>query len=277
MTKSKAASTPAIKPFRFESYGARVEITGNHQAMIERATEVARVSLLGNVAEVDDGSIHQVLRVDLDADGTHRLSQNGVELASGDKPDLFFKFFDTIVRVSVGEASADRVFIHAGVVGWKGKAIVLPADSFKGKSTLVAELVRNGAEYYSDDFAVFDADGLLHPFHRPVGMRTSDGRYNVYQLTVEELGGRYGHDPIPAGIVLFTGYKKNARWRPKYMTAGQGVLELIQYALPMRKQSEFTFRVLNNITSRAIIVSSRRGTAETFAKTLLNFVDKHVN
>lgn len=270
-------SSAIITPFRFESFGARIEINGNDQTMIDRAVEVSRVSLLGKVTEIAGGPIHSILRVDLDEDGTHRLIQNGVELASGDKPDLFFKFFDTIVRVSVGEASADRVFIHAGVVGWKGKAIVLPADSFQGKSTLVAELVRNGAEYYSDDFAVFDEDGLLHPFHRPVNMRTSDGKFNVYQLTVEELGGRYGHDAIPVGTILFTGYNENARWRPKTMTAGQGVLELIQYALPIRQTPEFTFRVLNNITSRAIILSSRRGTAETFAKTLLNFVDKHVN
>ncbi len=267
-----------IKPFRFESFGARIEITGNSQDLIERAADVALVSLLGNVNEFKEGPVDQTLGLTRSDQGELALSQNGVELAAGGTDEaVFYKYFDTIVRVSVGEASADRVFIHAGVVGWKGKAIVLPADSYMGKSTLVAELVRQGAEYYSDDFAVFDADGLLQPFHRPVGMRDSKGQFRAYQVSIEELGGKYGHDPIPAGLVLFTRYKKFARWRPEIISAGQGVLELIQYALPMRRRSELTFTVLNKIARRAIIVSSLRGTAENFAKTLLNFVDNHVN
>ncbi len=273
-----ASKQVQIRPFRFESFGARIEITGNSQEMIDRAAEVSKVSLLGNVKELDDESVDQVLRLTRNNKGELSLAQNGVRLAAGGTDErVFYKYFDTIVRVSVGEASADRVFIHAGAVGWKGKAIILPADSYQGKSTLVAELVRRGAEYYYDDFAVFDNEGMLHPFHRPVGMRTSSGEFAVYQLTVEELDGTYGHDPIPAGLVLFTGYEKYARWRPEIISPGQGVLELIQYALPMRRRSELAFRVLNKIARRAIIVSSRRGTAENFAKTLLNFVDNHVN
>lgn len=277
MSEPKKITQNTIKPFRFESFGARIEIAGSHQDMIDRAEEISRVSLLGMVERISEGPFDQIIELDRDDNGTMYLIQNGVELASGEDETKFFKFFDTIVRVSVGESSPNRVFIHAGVVGWKGKAIVLPADSFRGKSTLVAELVRNGAEYYSDDFAVFDTDGLLHPFHRPVAMRTRDGKFKVYQLSIEELNGKFGFDPIPAGIVLFTEYTKGARWRPKTLTSGQGVLELMQYALPIRRRSEFTFRVLNNIASRAIIIQSRRGTAENFAKTLLNFVDKHVN
>ena len=58
----------------------------------------------------------------------------------------------------------ERVFVHAGVVGWKGHAIVIPGRSRSGKTTLVAELVKAGAEYYSDEFAVLDAEGRVHPF-----------------------------------------------------------------------------------------------------------------
>lgn len=268
---------PKIKPFRFESYGALIEITSNDQDTIDRAAEVARSSMLGTVSEVSKGPFDQRFELGRDDDGTLHLIQNGEEIAQSDDTGKFLKFFDSLIRVSIGESARGFVFIHAGVVGWKGKAIVLPADSFKGKSTLVAALVRNGAEYYSDDFAVFDGDGLLHPFHRPFAMRTRDGKFNTFQMTVEDLGGTYGFDPIPAGTVLFTEYSKGSRWRPRSITAGQGALELIRYALPVRPNPEFTFAVLNNIASRAIIVSSRRGTAETFAKRLLNFVDKHVN
>ncbi len=49
------------------------------------------------------------------------------------------------MRLFVAETSETRVFIHAGVVGWRGRAIVLPGKTFSGKSTLVAGLVKAGA------------------------------------------------------------------------------------------------------------------------------------
>lgn len=264
-----------VKPFRFESFGARIEITGNRQDMIDRSAEIAGSSLLGKITEITDNDVDRTIQVNFDGT-TYEMIYPGSEPARGEDEVVFFKYVDSIIRASVGEEARDFVFLHAGVVGWKGKAIVLPGDSYKGKSTLVAELVRAGAEYYSDDFALFNSAGLLYPFHRHLAMRRRDN-FDPYQITVEELEGKYGHKPIPAGLVLFTEYVKGSRFRPQRMTAGEGVLELVQYALSMRQRSEFAFRVLNNIASRAIIISSRRGTAETFAKTLLNFVDNHGN
>src|SRR5205814_1107286 len=103
----------------------------------------------------------------------YALYHNGEGIGSCRGKKKFFKFFDSIVRIVVGENAVDRVFLHAGAVGRKGRAIVLPAESFKCKSTLVAELVRQGAEYYSDDFAIFDDHGLLHPFPRTISLTKS--------------------------------------------------------------------------------------------------------
>lgn len=264
-----------VKPFRFESFGARIEITGNRQDIVDRAVDVARTSLLGRITEIGEEVVDRIIELNFDGT-TYEMIYEGADPARGQDEVVFFKYFDSIVRASVGEESREFVFLHAGVVGWKGKAIVLPGDSYKGKSTLVAELVRAGAEYYSDDFALFNSDGLLYPFHRRLSMRRRDTA-DPYSLTVEELRGKYGYEPIPVGLVLLTEYVKGSRFHPQRMTAGEGVLELIQFALSMRQRSEFAFRVLNNIASRAIIISSRRGTAETFAKTLLNFVDNHEN
>lgn len=267
--------TTQTQPFRFESFGARIEITGNRQHMIDRCAAIAHDSLLGNINEIESEKVDRTIEINFDGT-TYEMLCSGSEPARGEDEGVFFKYFDSIVRASVGEEARDFVFLHAGVVGWKGKAIVLPGDSYKGKSTLVAELVRAGAEYYSDDFALFNSEGLLYPFHRRLAMRRRDN-FDPYHLTVEELAGKYGHEPIPAGLVLFTEYVKGSRFRPVRMTAGEGVLQLVSYALSMRQRSEFAFRVLNNIASRAIIISSRRGTAENFAKTLLNFVDNHAN
>ena len=49
---------------------------------------------------------------------------------------------------TVAQRSRQMLFVHAGVVGWRGLAIVIPGRSHTGKSTLVAELVWRGAVYY---------------------------------------------------------------------------------------------------------------------------------
>ncbi len=267
-----------IKPFRFESYGVRVEITSNKQEMIDDAEAVARRALLGRVGPIDGGEVDHLFLLEQKGIQSYRLVQNSDEISRGRSRWKFFKFFDSILRVSIGEYAVDRVFLHAGVVGWNGKAILIPADSFRGKSTLVAELVRSGASYISDEFAVIDKNGLVHPFERPISMRTDDGKFKVYELTVDDLGGVYQIEPMPIGTILLTEYvPDHQRWSPKVLTPGQGVLEMIPFTLSIRKKTEFAFQVLNIVASRATIISSRRGAVKKFTKTLLNFVDKHVN
>ena len=41
------------------------------------------------------------------------------------------------ISLFVGEMSKNRIFVHAGVVGWKGRALLLPGPTRTGKSTLV--------------------------------------------------------------------------------------------------------------------------------------------
>ncbi len=266
-----------VRPFRFESYGVSVEITSNHADVVEQAAQVARNSLMGQIRELRPGDTDQAFELNRTKSGTFTLVQNGKRIASGRSRKKFFKFFDSMVRVAIGEHAVDRIFMHAGAVGWKGKAIIIPGDSYQGKSTLVAALISNGASYYSDDFAVFDGDGLLHPFPRPLAMRSPDGRSKTYELTPESLGGVRGIEPIPVSTILFTEYKPDTVWTPEILTQGKGVLDMIPFVLPLRQQPDFSLKVLNKITSRAIIASGRRGSADEFAKTLLDFVDKHVN
>lgn len=269
---------PTVVPFRFESFGVNFEIRSNEARLLREAAEVARTSLLGDVREISSSTaIDCNFVLTVTPGGTFIFHRNGERIASGRARKKFLKFFDSMIRVSVGEYAVDRVFLHAGAVGWKGKAIIIPADSYQGKSTLVTELVRRGAEYYSDEFAVFDSEGLLHPFPRAISRRTDGGRFRAFEITPEQIGGIVGERPLPVGMILLTGYAAGKRWRPKFLTPGQAVMEMIPFTLPMRYDPETSMHVLNKIASRAIIASGLRGSAENFAKTLLNFVDKHVN
>lgn len=274
ISKANSLVLGSVRPFSFESYGVSVSITSNLQEMVDEAESVTRVSLLGRVRVIRRTKVD--LQFELDRKGRNYIFiQNGEQIASSTSRLKFFKFFDSVIRASIGEYAVDKVFVHAGVVGWNGKAIILPADSFKGKSTIVAELVRRGAVYYSDDFAILDEGGLVHSFPRPLSMRTEE--YREYELTAHSLGGVHATGPLPVGLVLLTEYRKEATWKPVILTAGNGAMEMIPYTLTFRLRPQLSLRVLNKVASRAIIATSPRGNAPDFADVILNFVDKSVN
>ena len=265
----------SVRPFTFESFGVTVRIDGSTQEMVDEGARIARTSLVNMLRPVKRKNVDRTFELRR-TKSTHVLYQDGDRFTSCRGRKKFFKFFDSMIRITIGEHAVDRVFLHAGAVGWKGKAIILPAQSFQGKSTLTAELVRQGADYYSDDFAIFDKDGMLHPFPRTISMRTDDGKHVPYDIKLESLGAVAATEPLPVGMVLFTKYERGKRWKPVMMTAGQGVLEMIPFALPLRRDPELSLLVLNKIASRAIISSSPRGAAKEFAQILLDFVDKNV-
>ncbi len=275
MTRNQENS--ASLSWSFVSYGAKVRIDSNSADILSEAEAVARHSLLSNARTVPFiREPDQLIELTVSKSKIYRFALNGTYLSSGRSKKKFLKFFDTIIRVSVAESAKDLVFIHAGVVGWKGRAIIMPGDSFTGKSTLAAALVKNGAEYYSDDFAIIDGKGLVRAFPRSISMRTDDGNYVPYELSLDELGGVKGEKHIPVGMILFTEYGFRGRWKPKFLTPGQGIFELIPFVLSLKPQPEFSLKVLNIITKHAIIASSPRGNAENFAKTLLSFFDKRL-
>ena len=79
--------------------------------------------------------------------------------------------------------------VHAGEAAVGGKAILLPGRGFAGKTTLTLALAAAGAEFLSDEIAVIDDRGLVHPYPRPVGLRDASRR-EVGRPRIEELGGR---------------------------------------------------------------------------------------
>ncbi len=278
MTNTASKKTNStVRSFDFECYGVRIRIEGNNQQIVDEAERITRKALLNDLRLVTADNFDTVFTFTLDNEGTTSIYQDGENVGSGIATEYFFNHFNSLIRVAVAERAVDRLFIHAGAVGWKGKAIILPGTSFIGKSTLVAELVRRGAVYYSDDFAIFDREGLLHPFPRTLTMRADDENYTRFDLTPSDLGGETGNEPLIVGTVLLTEYKQGAEWEPQILTAGKGVLEMMPFTFSFINRPDFSLDVLNNIVSRAILVSSLRGSADIFAETLLDFVDKHVN
>jgi len=262
------------KQFCFESYGVTIRIESNRTDLLRVAEKTVRKALVGNLQPIENQESEHVLRVGHSRDGKYTFRDGDEpEFSLGKKLKDLVRYLNTIVRFKVAEFAVDHVFVHAGVVGWNGKAIVLPADSYHGKTTLTAELVKNGATYYSDDFAIFDTDGMVHPFARPLSVRYEHLKGIPTDVHVESIGGTAGTEPLPVGLVLLTQYRENARWKPKFLSPGEGMIELITQTIPIRYAPEFSIDVLKKVTARARIAKSYRNDAKEFAKKLLEFVD----
>jgi hypothetical protein len=181
------------------------------------------------------------------------------------------EIFEGDVKLRVAENARRRVFVHAGVVGWKGQAIIVPGRSFTGKTTLVAELVRAGATYYSDEYAVLDFRGRVHPYSRPLAIRPSEGGRSR-RYAVEELGGRAGIRPLPVGLVLVSQYRAGAKWRPRALSAGQGALALLDNTISIRQKPQAAFDAMRQVVLQAPILHGARGEASEIARAILSIL-----
>jgi hypothetical protein len=198
------------------------------------------------------------------------------KVTSGNDREIFLKFLDSQIRLTIAEFAESRVFLHAGVVGWKGKAIILPARSFQGKTTLVKELTKLGAKYYSDEYAVLDEDGRVYPFPKTLSIRGLKGKYEQVEFAVESFGGVAGSEPLAVGMILLTEYESGAKWEPRILTDGLGVLEMLSHTIPIRYNPKFSLKVLNKTANHAIIIKTKRGEAKEFAVKLLSFFENRV-
>ncbi len=109
------------------------------------------------------------------------------------------------VRVTVAEFAVSRVFLHAGVVAWKNEALVIPAKSYSGKSTLVAELVKKGVVHYSDEYCGFRRGWKCSAVSEVVSLRGIVDPYTQLECSVESIGGIAGAKTISVGIVCTVG------------------------------------------------------------------------
>jgi hypothetical protein len=172
------------------------------------------------------------------------------------------------LQLFVAQHSREFVFVHAGVVGVRGKAVVLPGMSGAGKTTLVQALLGAGATYYSDEYALFDSRGRVHPYARPLSVRVEGGSEKLRVPVSRELapiGGR----ALPLGVVILTEFYKGSRWFPEPMTKGELVLALLANTVPARERPLEVMATLARAVSTAKGFRSRRGNAKRIAPAAL--------
>ena len=184
--------------------------------------------------------------------------------------EVALTLLDSQMRLSIAANATDWLFVHAGVVALNDRALLVPGQTFTGKTMLVQALVEAGATYYSDEYAVLDDAGLVHPYPRPLSIRSSDG-----SPVRERRAGPAGRvassaERATTAAVVITRYRAGVPWRPKRLTSGQGMLALLANTVPAQARPEESLRTLGRAIAGARTLEGDRGEAGPVASALLD-------
>jgi hypothetical protein len=179
------------------------------------------------------------------------------------------------VQATIAAVADADVFVHAGVVGWNNRAIVLPGRSFSGKTTLVAAFLRQGATYYSDEYAVFDSSGRVHPYARPLHVRERNAvAGSLYPP--QRFGAVAGTQPLAVALVVLARYAPHTGWLIHRLSPGNTLLKLIANTVGARSRSRQTIQWLRHVALNARAYEVRRGESDDAVKRLLEVLNSDV-
>ncbi len=267
-------ATNAFEVLKFEAFGVNIEIIANDPNLINKIREVLPKVIPDNLFFRTNSIAEHFFKL-------HRIDQTDqISISRNDEETFIYRdetrlieYLSSQIRITVAEFAKDRVFLHAGAVSWNGSGIIIPGKSFSGKTTLVSELIRKGAEYYSDEYAVLDKDGLLYPYPKMLSMRGIINDFDQLDTEPARFGATIGTEPIPVKLILLTSFEKNAVWQPEILKPGEAIMEILRDTIPIRYNPEFVLNVLKNIVKNAIITSSKRGEAVLVIPQIINFLE----
>jgi hypothetical protein len=257
--------------FTFSCFGVPIGIRANQRDFCQSLRSVLppghrplSSSTVQRLYSLVVGGSHQergVRHLNILYDGAQRLCRER-ELS----PVL--KILEAQIRRAVAEMAPRRVFVHAGVIEHRGRAIVIPGPSMSGKSTLVSELIKLGATYYSDEYAVLDDKGMVSPFAKPISLRVP-GTYNATDYDIAHFGATVGVKSVPIGLVAITRYAEGAKWRPRRLSPGQGALAMLSHSVAARRQPRRVMVAINRALEKAEVIKGVRGEASEVAQQML--------
>lgn len=254
-----------------EAYGVPVGVRLNDDRLVERITPHLPYGWRSGVPRLE-ARVYTLLLSEESTENAGRCFAyaDDVALSSHSTLPAALKAFESDLQIHVAEMSPQSVFVHAGVVSWKERVILLPGRTFSGKSTLVRRLVQAGALYYSDEYAVLDTTGRVHPHPGPLSIRHERG---ATRYMIEALGGRAGLEPAPVSLVVMTRFRATARFQPLRLSPGRGALALLANTVPARRHPEAALATLGKVVTSAPVFESERPDACDVADAILDLAE----
>ncbi|MEA3351186.1 MAG: hypothetical protein U9Q82_11230 [Chloroflexota bacterium] len=268
-------STQLSQERRYIAYGSRIHLHSDNPSLLDAATAHLPLGWVPLTSPPSGGieggqEVEFVYRLQQkrgEAEA-YQLFYNDELLSQRSHLPQLLTIFENHAELYSAYHAKDYLFIHAGVVGWQGQAILIPGRSMSGKTSLTDALIHAGATYYSDEFALIDPEGFVHPYPVPLSIR-KDGALVGEKHALEKLGIQPGTTPLPVGLILIAKYQRYARWKPETLSPAETMLSLMDNAVAANRDPEFSMPILKKVVSRAKAISSKRGEAKRVARAIL--------
>ena len=253
----------------FESYGVGLSVACDPGSLLDAARAVFPPGW--RECGADEAEARFALSGD-EASGYEVRSGDALLAATADR-EVALGVLDARIRAEVATRATGWTFVHAGVVARGERALVIPGQSFSGKTTLVRALIEAGATYFSDEYAVLDADGRVHPYPRRLSIRNGGGGPGTTELDAASLGAHTASRAAEIAVVALAPYRAGGHWQPRNYPPGQAALVLMSHAMVARERPEDVMAVVARGAANAILLEGERGEAEPAAAALIRTLD----
>ena len=260
-----AAHTTSLRDqmIAFDSFGVSIALTTNEDASMEDLR--ALVPPHSTSCSPDDVQHRLLLRrtqagpydVRYELKEGEQLSEQDplAWVATAVERSFALAMIDSYVHNTVALYAPDHVFVQRAVVAYDDRALVMPGKPLTGRTTFVKALVAAGLTYVSDEYAIFDREGRVHPYARAL-----DG-------TVAEVA----TEPLSVGAVLVTSYWPGAAWQPVRQTSGAGLLALMSHSVGGQERPDLALGAMKAaMATEPVVLETRRGEADEATEQLLS-------
>jgi len=247
---------PSTYGFAIHAFDSNIQVaTGclEAYAILERYVFPSLPRLVGVAGKPDI-----FIRLDRVADQS-QLSVDGAVVASSGRTislvsDLIRALDDAVIK----SLTALRA-VHAGAVLLGERALLLPGITHAGKSSLVAELLRRGATYFSDEYALIDSEGHVHPYPRPLLLRNASSEQSP--VLPAECNARTGNSSAPVGWILSLEYRPEGAWSVEAVPQSEALLILLRNTPHILAETRDMVEIFQRAVAGAACYSGRRSEA----------------
>ncbi len=187
---------------------------------------------------------------------------------SGDNPPLLaWDQLEQSMTLFAVQRLTRVVAVHSAVFAHDGRAIVVPAASGGGKSTLTMAAADAGVKVLTDEYALIDqVTGLVSGWRRPVRILRDDGTADRRDVAVDS-------DPIPVGLVAFVSYRHDEEPGLAELSPGELAGELLGHTISAQDRPHESFDAALAVARTARGVKGTRGEAADTIGQLLELLD----
>jgi hypothetical protein len=178
-----------------------------------------------------------------------------VEVSGDDPPLLAWDQLEQSLTVFAAHRLDSVVAVHAAAFAWGDRAVIVPAPSGGGKSTLTVAAADAGAKVLTDEYALLDpSTGRVTGWHRAVRLLRNDGGVDRLHLATP-------HVPMIVGLVASISHVPGGANAFSPISAAEAVGRILEHTLCARDRSAEAFEAAVAVARGASAVSGNRGEA----------------